>query len=76
MKKNVLFLKKRKIAQKTKTRKKKRGADFGELDFCIPKQNNAEKKRGAQVGVLRVIFYSEHRKFANNIASYFLFPTC
>ena len=29
---------------------------FGELDFCIPKNKNAEK-RGAQVGVLRVIFY-------------------
>ena len=57
MKKNVLFLKKRKIAPKKQKRGKKRGANFGELDFCIPKNNNAEKKRGAQVGVLRVIFF-------------------
>ena len=50
MKKNVLFLKKRKIAQKTKTRKKKRGADLGNLISAYPKtktrKKNAEHKSG------------------------------
>ena len=53
MKKNIVFLKN---VNSLKKRRKKRGADFGELDFCIPKQNNAEKNAEHKSGCSALFF--------------------
>ena len=61
MKKNVLFLKKREIAQKTKTRKKNAEPILGNLISAYQKTITRKKTRSTSRGAPRYFFFSKHR---------------